>query len=293
MVLKYKQELLYIGVLTPVIEIKEGKPMKKQFEEKSIKEVSDIIADMSLMDDELIAKVFDDNIPATSVLLQTILSDDVEIVSAKGQYEMKNPLAKGRNIRLDILAKDIKGNYFNCEVQRVSKNANAKRARFHSAMIDARMLKSGQEFAKINDSYVIFITEKDYYSKGKPVYYIERKIDDEESFDDGSHIIYVNGSYNGDDNIGHLMSDLRNKSTIGFYNKEIENSVCHYKLEEGKSNMSEIVEKYAEKRAKEGRIEEKLKDIQALMQNLKCSAEQAMETLNVPKSEYNKYLSRL
>lgn len=267
--------------------------MNKIIKKKAYNEVRGIIANMSLMDDELMAKVFDNNISATSVLLQTILNDDVEIISAKGQYEMKNPLAKGRNIRLDILAKDVKGNYFNCEVQRVSKNANAKRARFHSAMIDTRMLKSGQEFAEINDSYVIFITEKDYYSKGKPVYCIERKIDDEESFDDGSHIIYVNGSYNGDDNIGHLMSDLRNKSTEGFYNKEIENSVCHYKLEEGKSNMSEVVEKYAEKRAKEERIEERLQNIRALMQNLKCSAEQAMETLNVPKSEYNKYLSRL
>ena len=79
-------------------------------------------------------------------------------------------------------------------------------------MIDTHMLKSGQEFVEINDSYVIFITEKDYYSKGKLVYYIEQNIDDEESFDDGSHIIYVNGSYNDDDNIGHLISDLRNNS---------------------------------------------------------------------------------
>lgn len=67
--------------------------------------------------------------------------------------------------------------------------------------------------------------------------------------------------------------------------------------EEGRKTMCEAVEKYADKNRiegkKEGRLEEKVEDIKALMQNLKCTAEQAMETLNVPKSEYNKYLSRL
>ena len=61
--------------------------------------------------------------------------------------------------------------------------------------------------------------------------------------------------------------------------------------------MCEAVEKYADKNRiegkKKGRLEGRLEDIKALMKNLKCSAEQAMEKLNVPKGDYNKYLSRL
>ena len=61
------------------------------------------------------------------------------------------------------------------------------------------------------DSYVIFITENDVMGKNKAVYHIQRyvEIDEEkELFDDGSHIVYVNGKYRGNDEIGKLMHDF-------------------------------------------------------------------------------------
>ena len=63
-----------------------------------------------------------------------------------------------------------------------------------------------QEFDEINDSYVIFITEEDYYEAGQPLYYVDRKVSIGRDFNDGNHIIYVNGSYDGDDDIGRLLS---------------------------------------------------------------------------------------
>ena len=87
---------------------------------------------------------------------------------------------------------------------------------------------------------------------------------------------------------------MKNRTTEGFYYKELESGVKHFKIDkEGKRTMCEAVERYADKNRAEGRLEGKLEDIKALMKNLKCSAEQAMEALNVPKSDYNKYLSRL
>ena len=47
--------------------------------------------------------------------------------------------------------------------------------------------------------------------KNKAVYHIQRyvEIDEEkELFDDGSHIVYVNGKYRGNDEIGKLMHDF-------------------------------------------------------------------------------------
>lgn len=42
---------------------------------------------------------------------------------------------------------------------------------------------------------MIFITENDVIGRGKPLYRIERRIEDiDELFDDGEHIIYVNGA---------------------------------------------------------------------------------------------------
>ena len=44
---------------------------------------------------------------------------------------------------------------------------------------------------------------------GKPVYSIERmNLDTGKPFDDGEHILYVNGEYRGDSDIGKLMHDF-------------------------------------------------------------------------------------
>ena len=48
----------------------------------------------------------------------------------------------------------------------------------------------------------------------------------------------------------------------------------------------------AEGRA-EGRAEERIKSIRSLMKNLKLSAEQAMDSIDIPKSEHAKYLKML
>ena len=81
--------------------------MGKTEQKKYSKEIEAIVENMSLMDDDLMARVFDENIPATQLLLRTILSRDVEVIEAKGQWDLKNPLVEGRNIRLDVFAKRV------------------------------------------------------------------------------------------------------------------------------------------------------------------------------------------
>ena len=47
-----------------------------------------------------------------------------------------------------------------------------------------------------------------------------------ERFEDGSHIIYVNGSYkNDDDPVGKLMHDFRCTSSIDMFYDELKNTV--------------------------------------------------------------------
>ena len=70
-------------------------------------------------------------------------------------------------------------------------------------MVDSRMLEEGQAFKELKDSYVIFIYKHDKFRVGLPLYHIDRYVrETNELFDDGSHIIYVNGNYKGDDEIG-------------------------------------------------------------------------------------------
>lgn len=59
---------------------------------------------MTLLDDDLMSKVFDGNIPAAELVLRIVLEDDeLEVISVNGQRVFKNPLTGGRDIRLNIL----------------------------------------------------------------------------------------------------------------------------------------------------------------------------------------------
>ena len=76
-------------------------------------------------------------------------------------------------------------------------------------MLDANALAPQEDVNFLPETYVIFITEHDVIGKGEPIYRVERKIlETDEFFDDGSHILYVNGAYRGDSDIGKLMHDF-------------------------------------------------------------------------------------
>ena len=87
----------------------------------------------------------------------------------------------------------------------------AQKGQGNSSLLDAHILKSGDDTEDIPDSYVIFITENDVMGKSQAIYHIQRYVEFNEGnelFGDGSHIIYVNGKYRGNDEIGKLMHDF-------------------------------------------------------------------------------------
>lgn len=264
-------------------------------QKQDLRTVEQIIDDMSLFDDDLMSMVFDRNKEATELLLKIILKqDDIQVVSVVGQREFKSPMVGGRDIRLDIWAKDDTGKHYNVEVQQKPEGAHIRRARFNSSMIDARMLKEGQDFSKLQDSYMVFITRTDIFGQGIPVYTINRRFEEtKELFDDGSHIIYVNGAYKGDDAIGKLIHDFACKESRDMYYPELAEGMKHFKEEGGRKRMCEAVEnyaksyaeQYAEQKAETARLNVLLDSIRNLMVNMKLGAEQAMNLLGVSESD--------
>lgn len=122
---------------------------------------------------------------------------------------MKN--LQGRSAILDVHAIDSTDKEFDIEIQRKDAGAGAKRARHNSSLLDSHILKSGDDAEDIPDSYVIFITENDVMKGNHPIYPVERYVTIGENkvlFGDGSHILYVNGKYRGNDEIGKLMYDF-------------------------------------------------------------------------------------
>ena len=143
----------------------EGQP-----EQQTEAQVNKIVDDLTLFDDDLMSLVFDENIPATQLILRIILNRHIIVKSVEGQDELKNPLVRGRDIRLDVHAIDEDGEEIDIEVQGDSDGAHVRRARFHSAMVDSRMLEATDDFKVLKDSYVIFKDKSNDYLKKSPVY---------------------------------------------------------------------------------------------------------------------------
>ena len=166
----------------------------------------DKIQRLRLIDDVFMSEAFKD-IPCVELMLKIILGrDDVHVLSVKTQKILQG---WGRTLRLDVWGIEESGQ-FNTEFQRTNEGADRKRARLHSSTLDYFSLDAGQKFKDLPDSYVIFITEHDFLKGNKPLYTVERCImETGEKFNDGSHIIYVNGECRDSKTaLGMLMQDL-------------------------------------------------------------------------------------
>ena len=247
-------------------------------------ELEKAIDDLTLFDDDLMSKVFDENIEAAELLLKIVLErDDIKVKRVKGQVELKSAYPGGRNIRLDIVAVDENGVQFDVEVQRNTKGSHIKRARYHQSMIDSRLLKKKQEFKSIIDTYVIFICQHDKFKANKPIYHVDKTVRETgEAFDDGAHIIYVNGKYRGKDDFGKLAHDFNCKKADNIYFKPLADGVRHFKeTEEGRDAMCESFTKLADKVADERAEQTTINNIKLMMKNMKCSLEDALNALEI------------
>ncbi len=224
------------------------------------KDVVAILDNYRLLDDDFMTLFFNQNFEATALVLDVILKrSDIEVKIIEVQKRETNPAVDGRDVVLDIFAVDSDGKNYDIEIQRADSGAGERRARFLSSVVDYNMLKEKQKFSALCDSYVIFITENDVMKKGLPMYHVNRYIKelDNAQFDDGNHIIYVNGAYKNDSSdIGKLMHDFRCTSSVDMFYDVLKRGMHHYKeTEGGRAKVCKAIEIYGEERKLEGRAE--------------------------------------
>ena len=215
------------------------------------------------IDDDFMRELFRKNLPLAQFVLRIITGiEDLVLTDEETQYDMKR-LVGARSICLDVFGRDSKNRRFNLEVQRADSGARPKRARYHSSAMDVEFLDKKQEFEELPITYTIFITENDVFNTGNPIYPIERiNMTTGKPFDDDEHILYVNGAYVGDSNLGKLVHDLLCRDVDEMHFDVLKKRVSQFKdSEEGRRIMCKAVEEFAERRAAaskaEGRAEGK------------------------------------
>lgn len=161
------------------------------------------------IDDTFMRNVFRDSPEITESVLRILMDKpDLEVISSETQVDLKR-ITGSRGLCLDVVATDSTGKKYDIEVQKESDGAGPHRGRYHSSAMDVENSFKGMDFDELPDTYVIFITERDYYGRNRSIYRVRRTVEDDNSlYGDGSNILYVNGQYRDDTDIGKLMHDF-------------------------------------------------------------------------------------
>ena len=207
---------------------------------------------LRLIDDTMAQIFFDNNIPCVETVLRTILDKPdlvvIDITLVQTQKVVHN--YGGREVRLDVYAEDSTGKRYNIELQRTKAGASLRRARLNLSLMDARALEKGEDPDKLPDTFIIFITEEDFFKKGVTLweaprtYWLNGKVTDKRA-DDGSHIVYVNAEYADTDTsaIGKLMKDFMTADPAQIQNELLRERMTYFKLtEEGREKMCQVME---------------------------------------------------
>lgn len=232
------------------------------------------------IDDDFMRGLFKDNLPLAQMVLRIITGkDDLTLTSCETQADMKR-VTGARSICLDAYGTDTTGKKYDIEIQRADHGANPHRARYHSSVMDVENLRKGQDFTCLPDTYIVFITEKDFYEKGEPIYKIQNiNVTTGEPFDDGAHILYVNGEYRGNSDIGKLMHDF-NCTDADDMNFELLASRTKY-LKEDPKGVSEMCKAMEDMRNESIRIGE-IKILAGLVKDKILTVDDAAERVNMP-----------
>ena len=139
---------------------------------------------------------------------------------------------------------------------------------------------------------MIFITEKDIFKEGRGIYHIVRMIkESQKEVRDEQEIIYVNGEYEGEDEIGRLMHDFRCKEAREMYYEVLAKRVEGLKRrKEGEKEMGKILDEVRDEGKRKGIEETKIISIQSLMESMNWSIEEAMKALMIPPNEQEHFI---
>ena len=162
--------------------------------------------------------------------LQRILGIEIEEIVVVGtQVSMKSNFhAKG--VRLDVYAKDKKGNAYDIEMQTTKMRELPLRSRYYHSEMDSYQIAEGEKYGNLKHSIVIFVCNFDLFAKNRSVYTFESicREDTEIHLQDKRKTIFINinGSREGvPKELAHLLDYLKTKTPTDGFTERLEQRV--------------------------------------------------------------------
>ena len=178
-------------------------------------------------------------------MLRTILEDRNLIVEDVIVQSSERNLY-GRSVRLDALCTLGDGSKVNIDVQRSDNDDHLKRARFNAASITVKESNAGDDYSKIPEVIVIYISEFDFLQEGKTTYHIDKVIRETGTVvDDGLQEIFVNTVNDDGSDTADLMSCFTKKMVNDPKFPKLSSEVKRLKDTEGGVNaMCQVMQHY-------------------------------------------------
>lgn len=128
--------------------------------------------ELSFANDFMFAKVMR-NRKLCKKLLEVILDVEIERIEYPEEQKSIDISRDARSVRLDVYIKDNMNTVYNIEMQTTNPKNLPKRSRYYQGMIDLNLIEKGEDYNKLNKSYVIFICTEDIFAKGRHIYTFE------------------------------------------------------------------------------------------------------------------------
>ena len=150
------------------------------------------------------------------------------------------------------------------------------------------------ENLEITSKSYLSLSEKDVIGDGLKIYHADRIIRETgKEFNDGTHIIYVNGTYKGEKGkpLDDLIHDFFCANPHDMRHRQLAKRVEFFRDNNiGVSSMSSIIAEFFKDEIAEAEKKKLLEHIRSLMKKLNLTAQQAMDILEVPANEQKKYI---
>lgn len=226
--------------------------MQKKPRKTSVEQLK-LISKLRLIDDVFFEKLMEDP-EACEELLQVIMDNPklrIKKDTVTGQKSIR--IVGKRSIRVDAYTEGQEDVIFNIEVQKADNDNHVKRVRYNASVITVDRSEPGDRFEHVQELYVVYISKFDVLGNNLTISHCEMTCKETgKPVNDGLHEIYVNTVVKDNSKVSRLMNLFLQTEPNDPEFPNISNRAKKIKHDpEEVSAMCELIETYAEQRAKE------------------------------------------
>ena len=166
------------------------------------------VMNIPFSNDFMFCTVLYENLDLAKEFVEVITQRKVREIQHSNKQLTLDYALSAKSVRLDVYFEDDEAVY-DLEMQRSENDNLAERARYYQGAIDQSILEKGNDYAKLKNSYIIFICTFDPFNKGRSKYTFQEFCVEDKSIllNNGATKIFLNATSTQND-VSKELQDL-------------------------------------------------------------------------------------